>query len=99
MPKSLGSVRMAGYIHMIGFVAGQADISAVPGMLISTAAILRGILIGSVAQFNDMNRAILAHRIRPVVDKVFDFEQLREAYAYLDSQKHVGKVVIKVSRE
>jgi D-arabinose 1-dehydrogenase-like Zn-dependent alcohol dehydrogenase len=88
---------MAGYIHVIGFVAGQSDVSSVPGSLVSTAAILRGILIGSVRQFNDMNRMISINKIRPVIDKVFKFEEAEEAYKYLDSQKHVGKVVIKVA--
>jgi NADPH:quinone reductase-like Zn-dependent oxidoreductase len=35
---------------------------------------------------------------RPVVDKVFSFEEAKAAYAYLESQAHVGKVVIKVSK-
>ncbi len=34
---------------------------------------------------------------RPVIDKVFSFEEAVDAYAYLESQKHVGKVVILVS--
>ena len=46
-----------------------------------------------------MNRLITARRIKPVVDKVFAFEQAQEAYAHLASQKHVGKVVIKVSKD
>lgn len=44
-----------------------------------------------------MNRLITSTSLKPVVDKVFAFERLREAYAYLESQKHVGKVVVKVS--
>ena len=46
-----------------------------------------------------MNRALSAHKIHPVVDKVFDFEHLRDAYEYQDSQQHVGKVVVKVSKD
>ena len=34
---------------------------------------------------------------KPVVDKVFPFEQVIDAFAYLESQKHVGKIVIKVA--
>lgn len=39
---------MAGYIHVIGFVAGSADVSN--GQIVSKGCILRGILIGSVRQ-------------------------------------------------
>lgn len=46
-----------------------------------------------------MNRLISAVKLKPVIDKVFGFEQVQEAYAHLQSQKHVGKVVIKVSKD
>ena len=45
-----------------------------------------------------MNRLITASKLRPVIDKVFSFEEAREAYKYLESQKHVGKVVVKVAK-
>lgn len=44
-----------------------------------------------------MNRLLEARQIRPVIDKVFAFDQAKQAYEYLASQRHVGKVVIKVS--
>ena len=45
-----------------------------------------------------MNRLITANPgvTRPLIDKVFPFEEAIEAYAYLESQKHVGKVVIRI---
>lgn len=48
-----------------------------------------------------MNRLIEAHpqSTRPVIDKVFPFDQAVQAYAHLESQKHVGKVVIQVAKD
>ena len=46
-----------------------------------------------------MNRAISVAGLKPVVDKVFSFDEAKEAYKYLASQKHVGKVVIKVAKD
>ncbi len=45
-----------------------------------------------------MNRLLQAHpeSTRPVIDKVFSFEEAIDAYTHLESQKHVGKVVIRV---
>jgi NADPH:quinone reductase-like Zn-dependent oxidoreductase len=43
-----------------------------------------------------MNRAIELHGIRPVIDRVFPFEETKEAYRYLKSGAHFGKVVIAV---
>ncbi|KAI8990390.1 NAD-P-binding protein [Trametes punicea] len=97
--KSLNCVRYGGTVSVIGFVAGQADVSQLPVQVISKAILVRGILIGSRAQFEDMNRLISAVRLRPVIDRVFTFEEARKAYEYQESQQHVGKVVIKVSRD
>ncbi|KAK0479186.1 alcohol dehydrogenase superfamily protein [Armillaria novae-zelandiae] len=99
LEKSLAAVRYAGYIHIIGFVAqNPAALGSIIGPCIGKAIILRGILIGSVAQFEAMNRLLRARpeETRPLVDKVFAFEEAIDAYAYLESQRHVGKVVIRV---
>ena len=45
-----------------------------------------------------MNRLIEAVKLKPVVDKVFNFEDVREAYEYQHRQQHVGKVVVRVAR-
>lgn len=58
---------------------------------------MQGIEVGSVAMFEEMNRAIAQHRLRPVIDRVFKFEQAREALRYLESAQHLGKVVIQVA--
>jgi len=59
---------------------------------------IRGIIVGSRSSFKQMNAAIEQNQIKPIVDKVFPFEQAVDAYKYLASQKHVGKVVIRVSK-
>jgi len=42
-----------------------------------------------------MNRAIEANRMKPAVDKLFAFEEAREALKYMESGSHFGKIVIK----
>ena len=44
--------------------------------------------------FEDMNRAMDLNHTRPVIDRVFPFEEAREAYRYLESGAHFGKVCI-----
>jgi NADPH:quinone reductase-like Zn-dependent oxidoreductase len=46
--------------------------------------------------FEDLNRFVAAARIRPPIDRVFRFDQAREAMAYLKSAGHFGKIVIEV---
>lgn len=46
-----------------------------------------------------MNRALEIGGVIPIVDKVFEFEQLKEAYEYLLSGKMIGKVVVRVASD
>jgi NADPH:quinone reductase-like Zn-dependent oxidoreductase len=39
--------------------------------------------------------AIAGGRIRPVIDRVYPFDQLAEAKAYMESNQHLGKIVLK----
>ena len=43
-----------------------------------------------------MNRALELREVHPVVDRVFEFGEAPEAYRHLESQRHFGKVVIRV---
>ncbi|KAH7869755.1 uncharacterized protein C8R40DRAFT_1176461 [Lentinula edodes] len=98
LEKSLKAVRMAGWVHAIGVIGGGTP-TEVMMPTIQKACFIRGIQIGSIAQFKDMNRLLSLHPevTRPVIDKVFLFEEALKAYEYLESQAHVGKVVIKVA--
>ncbi|EIW76595.1 NAD(P)-binding protein [Coniophora puteana RWD-64-598 SS2] len=93
--KSVNAARYSGCVDLIGFVA-QGENQVPVGLTIHKALVVRGILIGSAAQFEAMNRFISEHDIHPIVDKVFSFEEAVDAFAYLGSQKHVGKVVIRL---
>ena len=57
---------------------------------------MHGINVGSRAMFENMNRAIEVNRIKPVVDKVFPFEDAVEAFRVQVSGDFFGKVVIRV---
>ena len=52
---------------------------------------------GNKHQFTDMHRSFEVAGVKPIVDKVFEFDQLKEAYEYLQAAKHIGKVVVRVA--
>ncbi|HTM48358.1 MAG TPA: NAD(P)-dependent alcohol dehydrogenase [Bryobacteraceae bacterium] len=95
LPKSLKAVRMGGRISLIGNVAGGGEVNPVP--LLMKNVRMQGIFVGSREMFENMNRAISAHGLRPVVDRVFGFDQAREAMHYMESGAHFGKICIRVS--
>ncbi|SNX82967.1 probable Alcohol dehydrogenase [Melanopsichium pennsylvanicum] len=96
LEKAFNSIKRGGVISTIGFVA-QGEAPNVAYHALQTGAFFKGILVGSREQFEHMNQIIEDHKIKPLVDRVFPFEQAQEAYAYQWSQAHVGKVVISVS--
>jgi NADPH:quinone reductase-like Zn-dependent oxidoreductase len=94
-PRSMNSVRASGQIAVIGVLTGVAG--TIPlGMIGLQTLSVRGIFVGSAAMFEDMNRAIAANQLRPVIDRVFPFEQSADALRYMQSAQHFGKIVIKL---
>jgi NADPH:quinone reductase-like Zn-dependent oxidoreductase len=94
LARSIAATRRGGNVHLIGVLtAGQID----PLVIMRGGVTVRGVYVGSRQMFEDMNRAIAVHQIRPVIDRTFPFEQAADAYRYLQSAGHVGKVVIKIA--
>ena len=94
LQRSLESVRQGGQVHLIGVLTGGGEINPTP--ILRRNVTMRGIYVGSRQMFDDMNRMITLHRLVPVIDRVFPFDQARDAYHYQTSQAHVGKVVISI---
>jgi NADPH:quinone reductase-like Zn-dependent oxidoreductase len=94
LPQSINAVKNGGVVSLIGILSGTGTVD--PMLLLFKNARVQGILVGSREMFEEMNRAFEVNDVRPVIDKVFPFEQAREAYRHLDSGAHFGKVVIKV---
>jgi NADPH:quinone reductase-like Zn-dependent oxidoreductase len=93
LPQSLRAIRPGGTISMIGVLSG-AVMDARLGLVVTRQVRLQGITVGSRDSFEAMARAIAQHRLRPVVDRVFPFEELPQALTYLASGAHFGKICI-----
>ncbi|MEX2286188.1 MAG: NAD(P)-dependent alcohol dehydrogenase [Planctomycetaceae bacterium] len=94
LPKSLRAVRVGGCIALIGVLTGVGDVNPLP--IIMRSIQVRGVFVGSRTMFEEMNRAIELHRLKPVVDRVFDFDELPAALRYMESGAHFGKIVVRV---
>jgi len=98
MKQSLKSIAIDGVITIIGFLGGVKG-EEQPTFLdcLMNICTVRGVLVGSRLQFEEMNRAVEANNIKPVVDaKVFKLAEVREAYQYMWDQKHFGKLCISI---
>jgi len=94
LAQSMQAVGFGGEIALIGVLSMQGDTNPMPLMV--KGASLRGIFVGSAAMARDLNAFVDAHRLKPVVDRVFDFAAAKAAYAYQSSPELFGKVVIAV---
>jgi NADPH:quinone reductase-like Zn-dependent oxidoreductase len=92
--QSLRSVCMGGRISLIGVlsgISGEVNTAAI----LSKGITLQGIYVGSRDMFEDMNRAIALHKLCPVVDRTFEFAQIKAAFSYLETGSHFGKIAIR----
>ncbi|OJI89787.1 hypothetical protein ASPTUDRAFT_205691 [Aspergillus tubingensis CBS 134.48] len=104
LQQSFDSIALHGLIHCIGHITNPDPLGAgkelrgpdAAFLALDRVCIVRGVVVGSREQLQDMLECFEAHSIRPVIDRVFDFDETRQAYDYLWSSSHTGKVVIRV---
>ena len=91
--RSLGAVRLGGCISLIGVLTGAAEVN--PTGIMRKSLSVRGIYVGSREMFDDMNRAIAAHRLHPVIDRIFDLADAPAAFRHMEGASHFGKIVLR----
>ena len=82
-----------GLIALIGILSGAKHDILLTSIFMRGIR-LQGILVGHRAAFEAMNRAIDAHRLRPVVDKVLPAESAREGLELMQRGGHFGKICL-----
>jgi NADPH:quinone reductase-like Zn-dependent oxidoreductase len=93
LAQSLNAVRVGGHVALIGVLASGAGVD--PRRILMKSVRVQGVFVGSRLMFEEMNRAIEINDLHPVIDRVFPFEEAREALRYMESAAHFGKIVIK----
>ena len=93
LARSFQAVAPSGQIALIGVLAGMTGDTG-PHPLMMKGASMHGIAVGNRTMFEEMNRALETNQIRPVVDKVFPFEEAAAAFRHQASGEFMGKVVV-----
>jgi len=93
LPQSMKAVKGGGQISLIGVLTGGGEVNPMPILMRNIR--VQGIFVGSREMFEAMNRAISLHGMKPIVDRVFPFDEAVEAFRYMESGAHFGKVAIK----
>jgi NADPH:quinone reductase-like Zn-dependent oxidoreductase len=95
LPQSLACCAPNARIGLLGALGGRPQGASDLSGMILTNAVVKGITSGSRRMLEDLLRASAARGLKPRIDRVFGFEQAADAYRYLESGAHVGKVVIR----
>lgn len=95
--RAIRSTRHGGTVATIGGVSGGFALSIEPFALIGRS--LTGILVGSRAMAEALVSFVDAKGVVPLIDSVVPFDRAPAAYARLESERPLGKVVIDISCE
>ncbi|MGI4811893.1 MAG: zinc-dependent alcohol dehydrogenase family protein [Janthinobacterium lividum] len=93
LQQSFRAIANRGEIALIGFLASEPS-SIDFNTLFRSGAVVFRVFVGDRSGLEDLGRAITASALKPVVDKVFPFDQAVDAWHYFDQRKFFGKVVI-----
>lgn len=94
--QSISAIRIGGRVSIVGNLTGIiAEEFNILAVMLKKPTI-QGINGGSREMFEAMNRAMAQNKLRPVIDRVFPFEQSIEAFQYQNKGGHFGKIVVKI---
>lgn len=94
LERSLRATRVSGTVSLIGLLSGNPEQNPSPMDVMFNRLTLRGIYVGSRKMLEELCRAIETNQLHPIIDRVFPFGAVPEAFRYLKSGQHFGKVVI-----
>jgi NADPH:quinone reductase-like Zn-dependent oxidoreductase len=91
---AVNAVRVGGTVSFVGLLGDHRSYVDLVRLMGSSATI-HAIDVGSRAIFEAMNAFIESTGLRPVIDRVFEFDEAHEALCYFVSGTHFGKVCIR----
>lgn len=95
LARSVKAVRFGGHIALIGALDMAGELNPIPVFMKGIR--VQGIFVGSRRMFEDMNEMIADTRMKPVIDRIFEFGELCNALKYMKNGSHFGKIVVKMA--
>lgn len=92
--RSLAAVRHGGMVALIGFLGGAGgELDLLPAIFKEVR--IQGTNGGSVADLAAAVAAIQASGIRPVIDRTFGLADIVQAYTFMSTGSHFGKIAVR----
>lgn len=95
LKQSIRAVRIGGQISLIGVLSGGIqELNVIPILMQNIR--IQGVIVGHREMFERMCRAIEVNDIKPVIDRVVEFDEVKEAFDHMAEGAHFGKICVKV---
>lgn len=94
LEQSIRAVRPGGQISLIGVLAGSEKPLNLTPVLMQNIRI-QGVFVGNSGAALGLTRALEAHMMKPVIDRVYPVDRVHDAFAAMEGGQHFGKIVIK----
>jgi NADPH:quinone reductase-like Zn-dependent oxidoreductase len=97
LPRAIASLDDGGHIALIGGLSEGGFVRETPEEALARKnATLTNIYVGSRTDFENLLNFMEQHRIKPVIDRVFAFEDAPAAFDYMENESFFGKLVIRM---
>ena len=93
--ESMRSLKSGGTLVTCGATTGP-EVKVDLRHLFARQLSLLGSYMGTMSDFHEVMGHVFAGRLKPVVDRVFELQDLRSAHEYLEKSAMFGKVVVRV---
>ncbi len=91
--KAFEALAYRGHLVVAGILTGEAPAIS-PRMLVGKGATATGVLVGSRADFAALLDFMTEYQIHPVIDRTFAFDELQEAFDFMENGDYMGKLVV-----
>ncbi|PXV71805.1 NAD(P)-dependent alcohol dehydrogenase [Pantoea sp. PNA 03-3] len=91
--ESLKAIKVGGHITQIGIISGDEARLSILSVLAKQVTI-KGVIVASRQDQIDYVNALEGMNQKPVVDRLFRYQDLAEAFAWQQSGSHFGKICV-----
>ena len=96
LTRSLKACAFHARVSLVGILDGF-ETPLNPFDIIGRQIQINGIYTSSTENLRALVKCVEVSRLRPCIDHIFPFEEMPAAYDYLESQRHIGKIVCSIS--
>ncbi|HXG07515.1 MAG TPA: zinc-binding dehydrogenase [Nitrososphaera sp.] len=96
-PTSVAALKQGGRMAVCGMTSGN-EASIPVRMFYTKQIVMTGALLGTKAQLHELIKFVIRKKIRPLIDSTFELEDAKEAQKKMESNIHMGKILLRCRR-